>query len=235
MSVSQKKSKTRGTGTGSVSASLSSRSVAPPRSPSPIVNAQSSPKVVKNEKSKSPLGLLLLVGAVLIGTYAWISDQEQIETRRTASTDVQNPETRSKIENQVNRHVLMTNRKMELEKEQIKVEANFSVPQVGQFVMERPANSQNFDLKGDRTEQNVARDLRNDRQLAVSASDIVQNEVVNQQVGGAAAAMDEQYRREYARQFIENARRNGYEVTLSPDLRVIGVQQIPKSTGGAYR
>jgi hypothetical protein len=41
---------------------------------------------------------------------------------------------------------------------------------------------------------------------------------------------DEQARKEYAKEFIENARKNGYHITLSEDLQVTSVKPIRKPT-----
>jgi hypothetical protein len=38
--------------------------------------------------------------------------------------------------------------------------------------------------------------------------------------------LDEQDKKEYARQYIENARKDGYHVVLSPDLKVLSVTPI---------
>ena len=43
----------------------------------------------------------------------------------------------------------------------------------------------------------------------------------------------EAYREEFVRQFLLNARRNGYEVILGPDYKVLTVRQIRKSQGAA--
>jgi hypothetical protein len=209
-----------------------------PRPPTFLATASQSSSQIKTDDSnnKSLLGLLLLLGALGIGTYAWLSETQEQSTRQTASQDVQDPVNRAKLENQVNRHVQSTNRQMEIEKEQIKMEATFNIPKVGQFVVQKD-KVQKFDLSGDTVEMNAARDLEGQRGVAMSANDIIQGELVRQSQGGSPAVApaigDEEYRREYARQFIENARRNGYEVTLSPDLKVIGVQELPR--GEAYR
>lgn len=202
-----------------------------PMVPRPPSLSTSSPHIQHpDQKNRKGLALLLVAGAVLIGAYAWNEGRETPRERRTASIDVQDPVSRQRLESMVNHHVQMTNRQMEIEKEKIKMEASFSIPQVGQFVVQKDG-SKPFNLNVDRNEQNAVRDLRDNRTLTMSANDVIQNELLH---GGqpSAPAYDEEYRREYARQFIENARRNGYEVTLSPDFKVIGVRQI---SGEAYR
>lgn len=53
-------------------------------------------------------------------------------------------------------------------------------------------------------------------------------EMYQQQI---AEQQDEVYKAEYARQFVENARRGGYQVVLTPDYKVISVTPI-KPRGG---
>lgn len=199
-----------------------------PMIPRPPSLAPAKPQDEKNNRAW--LALVLLLGAGALGYYAWKSEEHVTRHRQTASLDVQDPVNRQRLENLVNRHVQMTNRQMEIEKEKIKMEATFSIPKVGQFVVERDS-SKPFTLDTDHNEMNAARDLRDPRQVTVSANDLIQNELLHGEQT-PPPVYDEEYRREYARQFIENARRNGYEVTLSPDLKVIGVRQI---SGEAYR
>lgn len=184
---------------------------------------------------RSWFGLLLVFLALGLGVYVWMSEKETQE-KVGPSVDVSDPRSRQRLEGVVNRHVQLTNRRMEIEKEQIKVEA-FMVPKVGQFVIQKEGSDASFSQQADRNELNAARDLRREQQLSVSASDIIQTEILNNQQSTNVQVYDEEYRREYARQFIENARRNGYDVQLSSDLKVIGVRRIAPSnaSGEAYR
>lgn len=202
-----------------------------PMVPRPPSLSRSSPHIQHPDQNRNRFAVILILGAIAVGGFAWMEGQTPTpQDRRTASIDVQDPVNRQRLESMVNRHVQMTNRQMEIEKEKIKMEATFSIPKVGQFVVHKE-NNKAFNLNVDNAENNAARDLRDMRTLTMSANDVIQNELLH---GGQSAqpVYDEEYRREYARQFIENARRNGYEVTLSPDLKVIGVRQI---SGEAYR
>lgn len=182
------------------------------------------------------IGLGLILVAVILGLLV-ARQTEDVPLRKSASTDVSDAATRKKLESMVNRHVQLTNRRIEIEKEQIKIEANFVAPRVGEFVLDKSAADQpTFNQRADRNEMNAARDLARDSHYTVSANDIIQQEVAGG--GRRVAGSDEEYRKEYARQFVENARRNGYEVQLSSDYRVIGVRQVPvenRATGNAYR
>lgn len=56
-----------------------------------------------------------------------------------------------------------------------------------------------------------------------SPAEVIQMEMYKQQMQNAA---NEEYRKEYARQYIEHARGNGYEVKLDSDLKVISVKPL---------
>lgn len=49
-----------------------------------------------------------------------------------------------------------------------------------------------------------------------------------------ASRQEDDAKREYARQFIENARREGYHITLSEDLEILSVKPIRKPTNNNY-
>lgn len=203
-----------------------------PMVPRPPSLSRSNPQIQHPEQNRNRFAIILIACAIAVGAFAWMEGKTPpSEQRRTASIDVQDPVNRQRLETMVNRHVQMTNRQMEIEKEKIKMEATFSIPKVGQFVVQKDSNKA-FNLNVDNVENNAARDLRDTRTLTMSANDVIQNELLHGGQGAQQPVYDDEYRREYARQFIENARRNGYEVTLSPDLKVIGVRQI---SGEAYR
>lgn len=192
-----------------------------------------------NSKGKW-LGLLLVLVAFGLIYSIWQDENLMARldgNRQVASTDVSDEKVRRRLEGQVNRHVQLTNRRMEIEKEQIRVES-FMVPKVGEFVLDRAGPTQSFSHRGDQSEMNAVRDLRrNEQQISTSANDIIQSEIAHQQVD---VEVDLAYREEYVRQFKENARRNGYDVQLTSDGRVIGVRQIrqgasQQGSGDAYR
>lgn len=54
-------------------------------------------------------------------------------------------------------------------------------------------------------------------------SDVISNELFQQEL---QKKLEVQEKQEYAREFIENARRNGYHIELSPDLNVIRVTPL---------
>lgn len=133
-----------------------------------------------------------------------------------------------KYEQSVNRHLMLTNERMELEKQRMAVEnatlLNTSIS--GTRPQRAYTNENKLDLSSDTRAEEMAQELgRVRKQESVdSPHDIVQKELFNEQ---QAQQYSQAYREEYARQFIENARRGGYKVQLSEDLtRVISVQPL---------
>lgn len=178
------------------------------------------------------MGLIFIIGAVIIGGYLWWDSgrAKRVASPKPVTANVNDEANRKRLERVVNTHIQVTNQKIEIEKEQIKVEASFTVPRVGEFVIQKNEGADSFNQRSDRTEMNAARDLRRETQITMSANDIIQAEMANLET---QSEYDRQYREEYARQFVDNARRNGYEVKLSPDYKVIGVK--PLGGPSAYR
>lgn len=205
------------------------------------MNSQVKPNPSGDDSKKAALALFAL--AIVIGIAAFFlgsrnKDEETAEAERIRISNEQ----RLKVEASVNRHIQVTNHNIETDKEKIKIEAGFTIPRVGQL-LSRPQNSDSYlDLRPDHNEMNPIRDLerRAESPPTPSARDIVQAEMADQQAYNAAA---EKAMQEYARQYIENAKQNGYDVKLGPDYRVIEVRpinNIPSSDpeqphGGAFR
>ncbi len=154
--------------------------------------------------------------------------------------DLTNTEQRRRLEASVNRHIQMTNRKIEIDREQIKVEAGFTIPRVGHLVNQERKESPSvpLDLRGDRNEYNSARDIerRIESAPSQSADNVIHSEMAERELQRHA---EEAYRREYARQYVENARRNGYHVELDSEYKIQSVKELPQRTGAsssdAYR
>lgn len=182
------------------------------------------------------LALVIGIAAFFLGSRS--KDEETAESERIRIANEQ----RLRVEASVNRHIQLTNRNIETDKEKIKIEAGFTIPRVGQL-LSRPQNSDSYlDQRPDHNEMNPVRDLerRIESPPNPSARDIVQAEMAEQQAYNAAT---EKAMREYARQYVENAKQNGYDVKLDSDYRVIEVRPInnlpgagpEQSHGGAFR
>lgn len=197
-----------------------------------------------SEKRSQNTALMLFLLALVVGGAAVVFGWKTRAVEGAQTIDLTNVEQRRQLEISVNRHIQMTNRRIEIEKEKIRIEAGFAIPRVGTLVVhERRENpTAPLDLRGDRTEYNAARDT--ERRATVSqaqAADVViHSEMADIQQRNAA---EEIYRAEYARQYVEDARRNGYEVKLDAENRVISVRELSPnairtgelSAGDAYR
>jgi hypothetical protein len=171
---------------------------------------------------------LLVVAAILAGVWVVMTIKSH-RAEQAMAVDLRNEKQRQQIEASVNRNIQLTNRKIETDKEQIRVEAGFVVPRVGMVVDRSKDEQAHLDLSSDRNEMNVVRDLdRSNERGPPSASDIVQAEVVNSQQMGAER---ERLQKEFAQRYIEEARRNGFDVKLGPDLRVIDVKPMGPPAG----
>lgn len=76
-------------------------------------------------------------------------------------------------------------------------------------------------------EMQIAKDKSNSSASEQSLTEEFNQKYFQSQVDQVA---DEQARKEYAKEFIENARKNGYHITLSEDLQVTSVKPIRKPT-----
>lgn len=179
----------------------------------------------KNERSLL-LALLLLIGAgALIFSYIATDDKnfkEHVSETASASKS-------DKYEKSVNRHLMLTNEKMKLEHQRAKLEsARLLNNDFKRSSAQQPfVNENKLDLSSDNRAAEVAKELGRDRdrkEEVISPDDIVQKELFNEQ---QMQEYTQAYRAEYARQFVENARRGGYNVILSEDLsRIISVTPI---------
>lgn len=191
-------------------------------------------------KQNRGLALLFLGVSVLIVGVVYYYDYRQGQRERAAlgraalsaqekNELVDQAAKRRQLEKSVNTHIQMTNRKIEIDKEKIHQEARFTIPQVGQLLLQPEGKRVDpIDMRGDRNEMNAARDLRRGQFESRSAGDLIHQEMAENQ---ARDRQNEQYMKEYARQFVENARANGYEVELSSDYRVLNVRKINPAAG----
>lgn len=175
------------------------------------------------------LALILFIGAGVL-VFAYLAGDGN-----KTSTGAPRVVKSEKFERSVNRHLMLTNERMELEKRRMAVENaktmnnNFSSTK-SQNIYE---NDGRLDLSSDTRSEEIARELgRGPREQTVeSPHDVIQSELYGEEL---SQAHSQAYREEYARQFVENARRGGYKVKLSSDLsRVISVQPIKKQNKGS--
>lgn len=176
------------------------------------------------EKKETPmlLALLLFIGAAGL-IFAYLGSEDS-KPARAVETTVKS----EKYEKAVNKHLMFTNEKMELERQRMAVE-NAKLLN-SDFNATTPKQAYTNDSKLDLTVENRAAEIANElgrglkEEQAMTPDEVVQRELFNQQ---QSQEYSRAYKEEYARQFIENARRGGYKVILSDDLsRVISVQPL---------
>jgi hypothetical protein len=94
--------------------------------------------------------------------------------------------------------------------------------------VQKKLEDESLSLEYDRTSENVAAALEGgaSKKSLPSVDEVVQTQVFNEFI---LREQNEKTRREYARQFVENARRAGIEVKLTPDLRIRSIRRITSS------
>lgn len=179
----------------------------------------------KEKNNQSILGVILLLGAALFFVFlATIPDKKGQRNVASKSASA----TAQKTENRVNQHLFMTSKKMELAEQQAALKNQVYAPTVGDSVWpkhDNKVNSYGVDHSPDANENNAFRDLNRDsREVNYdSPNAVIQGQLYDQEKGSQYEAA---YKKEYARQFVENARMNGYAVTLDSNYVVIKVVPI---------
>lgn len=181
--------------------------------------------------SRSFLGLIFLVGALGLGWFAW-KKGEDFGRGPAGSGKTRDA---NQIDAVVNRHLLMTNTKLELERERARLDNNDSIPEVGEQILPRwkPQQVVGVDHSPDRNELNAQRDLEEAKEYNLNSPDvIIQSEMADTE---KKHEYETKYKEEYARRFIENARAGGYEIELDDNFVVKKVRKIaPEDTNGLF-
>lgn len=196
--------------------------------PAPVRPAPPPPK---GGESRSLLGLIFVIGALALGYFAWKSGGESGEKARTPHR----MRDASQIDAVVNKHLLMTNTKLELARERARLDNNDSVPEVGEQILPRwkPQQVIGVDHSPDRNELNAQRDLEEAKEYNLNAPDvIIQSEIADRE---KRKEYEAKYKEEYARRFIDNARAGGYEIELDDNFVVKKVRKIaPDDPNGLF-
>ncbi len=204
----------------------------------------------KNKKVDRPLGknnnqsdsnkliaLLLLVSAGLLFLLDKGSENTTSESARNGTRKNQIPAAvrGAKFEKSVNHHLLVTGDTIDNQRKKIWIEninsakdlsstssqSNYKVPTEGAELNVDDRSTELADLLG--------RGARKESPI-LDPNDIIQNELFNQQQWDEYSKA---YREEYAKQFIENARRGGYKIILNDDFKVISATPIRKPSPNA--
>lgn len=146
-----------------------------------------------------------------------------------SSSEPQTVQHDPKLQTKVNEHLRQTAEKMEMAKRQQALRSQQLVKEFNASVAETAytAPSEGVDLQETDHSHEVAKDLgKTEESLRLggsNASDLIHQQMFESQM---AQQQDEAYRKEYARQFIENARRGGWDVKLDENYRVKSVKKI---------
>ena len=176
-----------------------------------------------DQKRSSLIALLLLIGAGAVLFIGMSQEQKQSAGqghRRSEAHD-----------NLVNRHLFLTNEKIEATRQQAEIKANEQIYGLRKNVQAPPkVEARGVDLEADYRAYEVAEQIGRGPQPtpgAQSPNEWVQEELFYDE---QQREYSEAYKAEYARQFVENARRKGWDVRLSDDYRVLSVKPLRKPT-----
>lgn len=141
-----------------------------------------------------------------------------------------------KYEKSVNKNLMVTNESMTMARQRMQIENSVLAKDFNSTTAQSAYAPQQggVDLSGDSRAAEIANELgRGDKKPATfeNPNDVIQKELFNQQ---QQAEYSRAYKEEYARQFVENARRGGYQIKLGEDFKVISVRPIrtPSVQGG---
>lgn len=168
-----------------------------------------------------PVAILAIAGALL---YIGLTDNGP--TREAA------PSARSAHAQQVvNKYLSSTAEKLAMQRKLAEVQAqkiNMDYPSTAPgtaYVAPREGG----ELKEDQRADAVAEDLGVGPKVAMPTDpmSLIHHQIFEEQ---RAREMNDAFKKEYARKFLENARRGGYDVVLSEDFRVISVKPLRRPT-----
>lgn len=175
----------------------------------------------KQKKDKSyllGLTLLLLSGIFM---FLYLLPDEKPKLNKTVQNE-------KEFESKVNKHLFSTSQKMELQRKKMEIET-------ADIAAKRPSQSQNEESpeRGvDFTPDPRATALLNILRREVNGSpgpegsnDLIQTELFELE---QLQHYSEEYKKEYARQFVENARQAGYNVKMNDQYKIISVTPIRK-------
>jgi hypothetical protein len=173
------------------------------------------------DRTQKFLPVIFILGAIIL-FFIGASDKSGSSSEKISARDI-------KVQERVNAHLSQTAEQLEMQKKRMQVEnarlaLSFRESNTGTgYTPQR----EGAELKEDARSQNVAQDLGLDELKRASSNpmDMIHHQLFEEQ---KLQLMDEAYKKEYARQFIENARRGGYDVKLNDEYKVISVKPARK-------
>lgn len=192
---------------------------------------QQKPRPEKRQNNQSVLGVVLLLGAALFFVALALMPEKKPGKSNMASSSYeknQNSAYSKRAENRVNDHLFMTSKQIELQQQQAALKNDFYAPTVGDSVWPKQTDrskTYGVDHSPDVNEATAYQDLNRDsKELNYeSPNAVIQGQMFDQD---KRQQYELEYKKEYVRQFVENARRNGYEVTVNENFVVTKVAPI---------
>lgn len=165
-----------------------------------------------------PVGILAVAGACL---YVGLTDKSPGSRTPPSARSAQAQES-------VNRHLEKTAEKLEMERRRMQVENARMALEYANSAPDpqyAPPTREGAELIHDQRTEKLAEDLGVDSQRTLPTNPM---DLIHQQLFEAQRnrEMTDAYKKAYAAQFIENARRGGYEIKLNDEFRVISVKPI---------
>lgn len=192
-----------------------------------------SPYQQKSKKNDNLVGFIFIGAAAVLIFFASLQEESVITLRPSDNhISANSPE----AEAAVNRHLLSTNRQIELQQQLKRIENFNSTPKVGDQVFNPGSNypiQAGVVMGTDRRDQQRLKDGESARrqQDFNNPSNVVQREMANDQAVARDLASAKE---EYARQFVENARKDGWAIELDDDYVVRSVKKIKDNKPRLY-
>jgi hypothetical protein len=178
--------------------------------------AQNSPPPKKDKSYLIALLLLLLSGVCVM---LFLTPDKK--PPRSTATNVKSKE----YEEKVNEHLFRTAQKIELGREKMEVETS-GLAHSRLKPAAASTGTNRVDLSVDPRAESLVKDLRRDGKETPGTknpNEIIQTELYEQE---QLQNYSEEYKREYARQFVENAKNAGYRVIINDQFKVISVTPL---------
>lgn len=193
------------------------------------------PKPDSQKKEKSEAGLLpYFLALFLFGSAAlfWYGFQDEHEGRQHAEENLPLEfSSQSDPQEMVNRHLKDTQNKIEKQQMGARYENIKTAPRIGEsdFKPAEPQTKLDFETDPDPRLSEIpsamGREPRSREETSIEPHLQVQNQLYQEQKWNE---YDKAYRAAYAAQFVENARRDGWDIQLDSEYRVMSVKPIKK-------
>jgi len=175
----------------------------------------------KFDAKKLGLALFLLFSA---GALFWLAASDEKSLGENDLIPVQ------LSDESVNKHLRKTSMKIESQKMKAQIDNFTKAPSLAEnsAVQSYEASSHGLDFKPDPRINELANRLDTDKKEATRTADpkeMIQMQMYEQQKWNEYNLA---YRQAYAEKFVENARRNGWEIRLNDDYKVVKVKPIKK-------